>query len=120
MKKEGAEFDLGDLVRHISEQTVVADHSGGGEPYPEDYRIDKGTAKEVLKLAFGGISDALVEFGRVEIAGLGVFRLEPREANEWTLPDGTVWATPDRNKIVFRPSKDFVRTIAEATGTPAY
>lgn len=120
MKKQGTEFDLGDLVCHISEQTVVTDHSGGGEPYPEDYRIDKDTVMKVLKLAFAGISDALVDFDRVEIAGLGVFRLETRAANEWTLPDGTFWATPDRKKVVFRPSKDFVLAIAEGTGMPVY
>lgn len=120
MKKEGAEFDLGDLVRHIREQTVVTDDSAGGEPYPEDYRIDERTAREVLRLAFGGISDALIEFGRVEIAGFGVFRLEPREADSGVLPDGSPWSTPDRNKVVFRAADDFVRIIAERTGVPAY
>jgi len=120
MKKEGAEFDLSDLVCHISEQTVVTDDSAGGEPYPEDYRIDQGTAREVLKLAFAGILEALVEFGRVELAGLGVLRLEPREADSGVLPDGSPWNTPDRNKVVYRAAADFVRIIAERTGVPAY
>lgn len=120
MKKEGAEFDLGDLVRHISENTEVVDDSGGGEPYPEYRRIDEQTVREVLKAAFGGISDALVEFGRVEIAGFGVFRLEPREADSGVLPDGSPWSTPDRNKVVYRAAADLVRVIAERTGIPAY
>lgn len=120
MKKTGSEFDLGDLVRHISEQTEVTDHSGGGEPYPEHRRIDEDTVREVLKAAFGGISDALVEFGRVELSGLGVFALEGREADSGVLPDGSPWSTPDRNKVVYRAAKDFVRVIAERTGVPAY
>ena len=41
MNKQGPEFDRGDLIAHICENTQVVDNSGGGEPYPEDYRIPK-------------------------------------------------------------------------------
>ncbi len=118
MKKEGAEFDRGDLARHISEQTIFTDPHG--EPWPEGYIISERDALSVLKIIAGAIPDAIAEFGRVEIKDLGVFTLEHRAADSGTLPDGTPWETPERNKIVFRPAPAFKQIIAERTGMAAY
>lgn len=118
MKKEGAEFDRGDLARHISEQTLFADPHG--EPWPEGYVISERDSLSVLKIISSAIPDAIVEFGRVEIKDLGVFTLEHRAADSGTLPDGTPWETPERNKIVFRPAPAFKKIIAERTGMAAY
>lgn len=118
MKKEGAEFDRGDLARHISEQTLFSDPHG--EPWPEGYIISERDALSVLKIISGAIPDAIVEFGRVEIADFGVFTLEHRAADSGVTPDGERWETPERNKIVFRPSPAFKQIIAERTGMAAY
>lgn len=118
MKKEGAEFDRGDLARHISEQTIFTDPNG--EPWPEGYIISERDALSVLKIISSAIPDAIAEFGRVEIKDLGVFTLEHRAADSGTLPDGTPWETPERNKIVFRPAPAFKQIIAERTGMAAY
>jgi nucleoid DNA-binding protein len=120
MNKQGSEFDRGDLIAHICENTQVVDHGGGGEPYPEDYRIPKDVVSEVVRAVPETISQALAEFGRVEIAGFGVFALQEREPDSGVLPDGSPWSTPHRFKIVFRPAPAFCATVSEATGMPVY
>ena len=120
MKKLGAEFDRGDLERHIHENTQIVDNSGGGEPYPEEYRIPLDIVSEVVRAIPSAIADAIVEFGRVEIADFGVFTTQHRDPDTGTLPDGSTWTIPERMKIVFRPSPALLRIIAERTGMPCY
>lgn len=118
MKKIGEDFDRGDLARYISEQTLFAD--AHGEPWPEGYIISERDALSVLKIISSAIPDAIAEFGRVEIKDLGVFTIERRAADSGVTPDGERWETPERNKIVFRPSPAFKQIIAERTGMAAY
>lgn len=118
MKKEGAEFDRGDLARHISEQTIFTDPHG--EPWPEGYIISERDALSVLKIIAGAIPDAIAEFGRVEIKDLGVFTIEHRAPDSGVTPDGDKWETPERNKIVFRAAPAFVKIIEDRTGMAAY
>lgn len=120
MNKLGEKFDRGDLIAHICENTQVTDHGGGGEPYPEDYRIPKDVVSEVVKAVPDAISQALGEFGRVEIKDFGVFALEERVPDAGVLPNGEAWNTPQRFKIVFRPAPAFCLTVSEITEMPVY
>lgn len=110
------EFDLTDLCAEVAASLVYKDPQDGQQAkYTEDQ------VRDVLEAAFSAIADALaLAEGRVELHQFGVFALEPRSAHEWTLPDGSTVATPDRNKIDFRPSPAFIRRVAERTGMPAY
>lgn len=114
MNKKGSEFDRGDLISHIQDNTSV------DGPYPEGYRIPEDMVTAVVKAVPETISQALAEFGRVEIAGFGVFALQEREPDSGVLPDGSPWSTPQRFKIVFRPAPAFCATVSEATGMPVY
>lgn len=115
MKKEGAEFDRGDLARHISDQSIKADSEG------EQYLLfDELDALFVLEKAASGIADALAEFNRVEYHDLGVFALEGRPERAGIDPQGNPWQTPAGVRVVFRPSAALLRIIAERTGQPAY
>jgi nucleoid DNA-binding protein len=113
MKKQGAEFDRGDLARHLADDTVIVDAT--------DYtQLSEAEYVQILNNISRALPDALVEFGRVEIHGLGVFALELRQPDSGKLPDGTPWTTPERYKVVFRPSEAFVQIIASRTGMPTY
>ena len=119
MKKQGSEFDRGDLIAHIFESTLAIDN-GSGDPLPEDYRIQKDVVSEVVRAVPEAISQALAEFGRVEIQYFGVFTLEERVPDSGVLPDGSPWSTPQRFKIVFRPAPAFCATVSEGTNMPVY
>lgn len=114
MNKQGSEFDRGDLIAHIQDNTPV------DGPYPEGYRIPEDFVTAIVKAVPDTISQALAEFGRVEIAGFGVFALEERVPDAGVLPNGEAWNTPQRFKIVFRPAPAFCATVSEATGMPVY
>lgn len=74
----------------------------------------------VVKAVPETISQALAEFGRVEIAGFGVFAIQEREPDSGVLPDGSLWSTPHRFKVVFRPAPAFCATVSEAKNMPVY
>lgn len=83
--------------------------------------ITQAIVREVLETAFATIPDGLVENGgRGEFKGFGVIRLQLRAADSGTLPDGSPWTTPERNKVIFKPAPAFLRIIAERTGMPVY
>jgi len=111
---QGTECDRGDLARHLAEDTVIVDAAN-------DYtQLSEAEYIQILNNISNALPDALVEFGRVEIHGLGVFALELRQPDSGKLPDGTTWTTQERNKVVFRPSEAFVQIIASRTGMPTY
>lgn len=114
MNRKGSEFDRSDLIAHIQDNTPVEG------PYPEGYRVPEDMVTAVVKAVPETISKALAEFGRVEIAGFGVFALQERVPDSGVLPDGSPWNTPQRFKIVFRPAPAFCATVSEATGMPVY
>lgn len=120
MKKQGEEFDRGDLIAHIHESTLAVAHVEGVEPLPEDYRIHKDVVSEIVKAVPDAISQALGEFGRVEIKNFGTFTLEERIPDKGVLPNGEPWNTPQRFKIVFRPAPAFCLTVSEITEMPVY
>lgn len=109
------EFDLTDLSAAVAAKILHTDQDGA-EP-----KFTPAEIREVLETAFATTADGMVENGgRVEFHGFGTLRLELRRPDSGTLPDGTPWETPERNKVVFRPAPAFLRVIAERTGMPAY
>lgn len=114
MNRKGSEFDRGDLIAHICDNAQL------DGPYPEGYRIPEDMVKAVVKAVPETISQALAEFGRVEIQYFGVFTLEERVPDSGVLPDGSPWSTPQRFKIVFRPAPAFCATVSEGTNMPVY
>ncbi len=114
MKKEGAEYDLGDIIRNMVEQSFENTQDGPVE------RLDEPTAKLAAELFIRAVTTALAIDGRVEINRLGVLALDKREADNGTLPDGTPWETPERLKIVLRPAPALKRTVSEVQEMPVY
>ena len=108
------EFDRADLAEAIAARIVVQDQDGLQQKHTTEDIID------VLRAFASCLSDALVEHQRVEIHELGVFRLQPKDADSGNTPDGVAWSTPPRNKVDFDAAPFVCRIVSERTGIPAY
>lgn len=98
------EFDRSDLAKEIAAQTGM---------FPD-------TVIDVIKSFAAILPYAIAEHGRVEIHNLGTFSLAHREARTGTTPDGTPWATPERQEIVFHAAPSVNAVITEKTGKETY
>lgn len=98
------EFDRSDLAKEIAAQTGM---------FPD-------TVIDVIKSFAAILPYALAEHGRVEIHGLGTFSIAHREARSGTTPDGTPWATPERQEIVFHAAPSVNHVVTEKTGKEMY
>lgn len=104
-EKVGAEFDRTDMAHAIAERTGINAHN----------------VTEVLKALAGVLPDALVQFGgRIEIHGLGVFRLEDRAPRSGNDPHGEPFETGNRQEIVFHASPGINEIITDRTGIETY
>ena len=109
------EFDLTDLSAAVAAKILHTDQDGA------EAKHTAAEIREVLETAFATIADGMVENGgRGEFHGFGTLRLQLRAADSGTLPDGSPWETPERNKVVFKPAPAFLRVIVERTGMPVY
>jgi len=97
MKKEGTEYDLGDLVREVATRTGQSE----------------ADVKNVLSTAFQVIPESLAEEEkhRVELHNVGVFSLKFRKARIY--PWGE---SPDHWQIRFKSSPKFADVIWNTTG----
>ena len=100
---ENPEIDRKDLA------FIIAERSG----------ISPVEALESLKHLGPAIADALVSHGRAEITGFGTFRLEDRAARNGVI-NGIVWATPQRQEIVFEAWPSMAELVASRSGIPTY
>ncbi len=110
MNKIGTEFDRGDLAREIAGR--YADQMAGS---PEDI------ATIVLKGLGNVLPDALSQFGRIELHGIGTFHLErraPRKGRDFKT--GEQVEIPERQKVIFDASLFVSEVIEQRTGVPTY
>ena len=98
------EFDRSDLAKEIAAQTGM---------FPD-------TVIDVIKSFAAILPYAIAEHGRVEIHDLGVFSIAHREARTGTTPDGTPWATPERQEIVFHAAPSVNHIVTQKTGKETY
>lgn len=110
------------------EETQVADHgpeldrSDFAQMLSERSGVHEWRMLETLKILGSTLADALVEGGgRVEIAGLGVFRVETRAPRKGVTPDGKQWEKPEeRQEIVFHAAPAVNAVLTERTGIETY
>lgn len=101
----GPELDRSDFAQMLSERSGV-----------HEWRM-----LETLKILGATLADALVQGGgRVEIAGLGVFRLETRAPRKGVTPDGEPWEVGGRQEIVFHAAPAVNAILTERTGVETY
>jgi nucleoid DNA-binding protein len=101
------EFDRRNLAYNIAEKTG----------------LDQGDVLKMLtalpEILAGALS--IPDFGgRVEVHGLGTFRLEHRHARHGRTPDGKDWNTPERQEIVFHAWPTLAQAVAKWTDKETY
>lgn len=99
MNKQGAEFDLGDLIRAVEERTDGTDLE----------------IKHIIKTAFELLAEALADERRVELHDVGVFSLQRRKARLYKFGDQEI-EKPEHDKIRFKASPAFADVIWNTTG----
>lgn len=103
MQHVGPEFDLGNMADLIATETGINPHN----------------TREVLAKFAELLPQALVKYSRVELSGLGVFRLKMRAARAGVFA-GQAWETPERVQVRFKAAPAVCRVVADGLDTPAY
>jgi DNA-binding protein HU-beta len=103
--KTGTEFDLGDICRAIN----------------AEYGLPYATVRSCIEKFAAILPVAIAEHGRVEIPGLGVFRLKRKAAIKGRNFDtGEAVEIPEGLKVAFKASDDAREAITGMTGKPTY
>jgi len=92
IEKKGKNIDLGDIVRYISNQTLVVDD--GGESY--ENKIPEEFVREILERFRVALAEGIAQDGRVEIRRFAVFSFH-------------------ENRLSVRFSKSFTKLLHEIT-----
>ena len=101
----GGEFDLNDMAMAVAGKVGYS----------------AKTCREVLQAFSDILPIALVaNHGRIEMHGLGVFRIEKRASRSGLTPDGQLWETSERQEVVFHAAPAVNAAITERTGVETY
>lgn len=112
MKKEGPEYDLGDLSAEIAERYETAIRNA--ETVQEIVDV-------VLKAFAAVLPDALSEYSRVELHQIGVFSLANRAARKGrNFGTGDEVVIPARQKVEFHSAPALSKIIEDRTGVDTY
>lgn len=71
---------------------------------------------DVLDAFWDVIAEALAIHDRVELHGIGAFKLVDRKEDSGLDPQGRPWETPERREIVFQPSDAYAEKVKAFTG----
>ena len=102
MKKQGPEYDRGDLIREVATRTATSEDFSG----------------ENVGATLNAISDALAEFNRVELHQFGTFCLKWRKDRTVTL-NGVDYLVPGHWRVTFKAAPALAQIISDKTGEPA-
>lgn len=78
-------------------------------------------AKELVQLTIDGIVETLLEEGRVEIRGFGVFQIKTRKARKARNPrTGNKVLVPEKFVVSFKPGKELEAKVQELEGSSKF
>jgi nucleoid DNA-binding protein len=82
--------------------------------------INQLLALEIVQMTFDGITDTLVEEGRIELRNFGVFEVKRRKAREARNPRTSEKVmVPPRLVVTFKPGREMEQRVAESNLQPA-
>ncbi len=83
----------------------------------EKVGINQLLALEIVQMTFDGITDTLVEDGRIELRNFGVFEVKKRAAREARNPRTSERVmVPPRLVVTFKPGREMEQRVAESKG----
>ena len=69
-------------------------------------------ALEAVQMVFDGITETLVEEGRIELRNFGVFEVKRRRARQARNPrTGETISVPERSVITFKPGREMEERV---------
>ena len=78
-------------------------------------------AKELVQLTIEGIVETLLEEGRVEIRGFGVFQIKTRKARKARNPrTGNKVDVPEKFVVSFKPGKELEAKVQDLEGSAKF
>ena len=87
----------------------IAEHSG----------ISQLVALEAVQMVFDGITETLVEEGRIELRNFGVFEVKRRRARKARNPrTGEIVSVPERSVVTFKPGLEMEERVNRSDDEP--
>jgi nucleoid DNA-binding protein len=81
--------------------------------------IPQTKAKEVVRRVFDGITEALVQEGRIELRNFGVFEVKRRKPRTARNPrTGEEVMVPGRLAVTFKPGREMVERVGQLKKVP--
>jgi len=85
----------------------------------EQSGISQLLALEVVQMVFDGITETLVEEGRIELRNFGVFEVKRRRAKQARNPrTGEGVSVPERSVVTFKPGREMEERVGQLTKVP--
>jgi nucleoid DNA-binding protein len=76
-------------------------------------------ALEAVQMVFDGITETLVEEGRIELRNFGVFEVKRRRARQARNPrTGETISVPERSVVTFKPGREMEQRLNQSDGLP--
>jgi nucleoid DNA-binding protein len=85
----------------------------------EEMGLQHTRVLEIVRRAFDGIIDNLVQEGRVELRNFGVFKIKKRKAQQGRNPrTGEKVSVPERLGVTFKPGLEMQERISQGEKKP--
>src|SRR5262252_6208407 len=85
----------------------------------EHSRISRQVALEAVQMVFDGITETLVDEGRIELRNFGVFEVKRRRARKARNPrTGEKLSVPERSVVTFKPGREIKERVNQSDGVP--
>jgi nucleoid DNA-binding protein len=86
----------------------------------EDMGLTQIQAREVVQRVLDGITETLVQQGRLELRNFGVFEVKRRRPRRARNPrTGQTVAVPARLVVAFKPGREMQQRVGQLTEVPA-
>ena len=85
----------------------------------EDMGLTQLQAKEIVQKVFDGITETLVQEGRIELRNFGVFEVKKRKPRKARNPrTGEKVNVPEKVVVTFKPGKEMEERVGQSKSLP--
>jgi nucleoid DNA-binding protein len=85
----------------------------------EEMGLTQGQAREVVQRVFDGITETLLEQGRIELRNFGVFAVKKRKPRTARNPrTGEKVKVPAKMVVTFKPGREMEEQVAQLKNVP--